>query len=113
MEHEILSKMDNTIRTIEYRVGVKGVAPRKDLSIKDYLPDTVELKFVRFGTEPWFLNDISLRGNRVLKSGQLGRETTETFYADLRLGEVTASFRMPAPQYLLDIIAELTPKDDD
>jgi hypothetical protein len=112
MEHEILSKMDNTIRTIEYRVGVKGVEQRKDFS-KDYLPDTVELKFIRLGTAPWSLNDIALRGNRVLKSGQLGRETTETFYANFYTAEITAAFGAPVPQYLLDIIAELTPKDDD
>ena len=72
MQTELLSVTDNTVRTIEVRIGLTGAASRTSRGI-DYRPHTLRVVYTKLGDAPWSVDDVVVSGYRLRKDGTLGQ----------------------------------------
>jgi len=68
MESELLSKTDNTVRTIEVMISLTGAATRT-LYGRDYLPDTLYITYTKLGEWNWKVESVELKGRRLSTDG--------------------------------------------
>lgn len=118
MHAELLSKTDNTVRTIEVRIGLTGAPIRHYCGRHTFQPHTLRVTYTKFAAESWMVTTASVYGPTILKGGKFGtREITEDLIT--HNGTISVSTAVDpdndpfvASPALAAIVIEHLPKDE-